>query len=72
MNEVAITAKSMSIVRVAGHLAVKRRNCERMRVHFAVMKGEHAAIGGHKTAKRLPVAAMRVHHAALGTSNAGM
>jgi len=36
-KEVAFTAKGGSIVRVAGHFAVKSRNCERSRGVFAVM-----------------------------------
>jgi hypothetical protein len=36
-KEVAFTAKDGSIVRMAGHFAVKSRDCERSRVIFAVI-----------------------------------
>jgi hypothetical protein len=43
-KEGAFTAKDVSIVRMAGHIAVKSRDCEKSRVVFAVIRGDHAAM----------------------------
>ena len=66
----AIIAKCVSIVRMAGHFAVKCRECERARVYFAVMRVNNAAMRGYNTAKRLSFAVMRVHQVTIGTPNA--
>jgi len=40
----AITAKGGPIIKMASHFAVKCRDCERTRVDFAAIRGDHAAI----------------------------
>jgi len=68
----AVTARSVSIVRVEGLLAVKCKDCERTRVYFAVIREDHAVMGGRNAAKGLSLAAMRVHHAVMAASNVAM